>query len=801
MKTFKRILQITLSLLIIIFIVCLVYVRHLSHKALPDYNANIPLKGLTNNVEVYRDEYGMPHIYATNEKDLYTTVGYLMAQDRLWQMDLLRRVTLGRLSEIFGESFIHTDLLLRALKYSKKSKMLLKSNDENFVNILNAFANGVNQFIESHKNKLPLEFTLLDYKPEPWEPFHSLNLIGYMAWDLKAGWNEFLLEDIKKAVDSVHFSELLPDSSIDKSYIFPGYDSIMKTISFSKEIMAAIGKIDELGIEIFNASNNWAVSGDKSKTGKPILANDMHLSFNLPGIWYQMHQVIKGQLNVTGLVLPGQPLIICGHNENIAWGMTNTFVDNIDFYLEKVNTENKSQYLYLNEWKNFQIKKETIHTKEGNNIKKEIWFNHRGPVISEFKGIHDNVVTMKWVGDEYSNEFRTVYLLNHAKNWGDFKNAVHTFKSISQNIAYADVEGNIGLYCCAGVPIRNRDIGYGILPGWTDKYEWKGMVPFNELPHIYNPKCGYVASANNKTVSNSYPYHIGSWYALPHRMDRIRELLETQKKLSVEDFKSIQLDQKSKLVEQFSGRMTEAFDNYQNQSQLVEKYISMFKSWDGNYNKESVEATIFEFFYLTLIKNIFSDELGEELFNKFFNVSKLGRTSLNRVWRNEQSVWIDDIHTEKKETWNDVIIKSFEEVIAKLNDQYGTDDSKWKWGNIHQLTLKHPLSEVKILNWVFKLNRGPYKVGGSFHTISPYSYFFPNPGNVTHGASHRHIFSLADWDKSLTIIPTGNSGIPSSKHYCDQTNLYIDGMYKEDLFKEDLVKSKAKYHMTFSPER
>ncbi|NJK86750.1 MAG: penicillin acylase family protein, partial [Bacteroidales bacterium] len=232
-------------------------------------------------------------------------------------MDLLRRVTLGRLSEIFGKKFVQSDVILRALRYSKKSEELLKTSDKEIVEALEAFADGVNQYIEVNKNKLPMEFTLLGYKPEPWEPVHSLNLIGYMAWDLKAGWSEFLLEDIRKLVDSAKFSELIPDVNLYKSYVFPEYNL---SDAVSGSLLSTAKNLENLGVDVFDASNNWAVSAKKSATGKPLLANDMHLGLNAPGIWYQIHQVVKGKLNVTGLLLPGQPLIICGHNEQHCLG-------------------------------------------------------------------------------------------------------------------------------------------------------------------------------------------------------------------------------------------------------------------------------------------------------------------------------------------------------------------------------------------------------------------------------------------------------------------------------------------------
>ena len=799
MKIIKRILQVLLVLIVVIFIGGSIFIRHLSRKSLPDYDKDVRLDCLANNVEVFRDKYGIPHIYAENETDLYTAVGYLMAEDRLWQMDLLRRVTLGRLSEIFGEDFVDADLLLRSLRYSDKSKQILQTGEKEITDALEAFSNGVNIFIDTHQEKLPPEFSLLRYKPEKWEPVHSLNLIGYMAWDLKAGWSEFLLEEIRKVVDSAHFAELIPDISVYKTAVFPDYGKNLSA-STGREFMNATNKLAGLGIEVFNASNNWAVSGKKSTTGKPLLANDMHLSLNVPGIWYQVHEVVKGKLNVTGLALPGQPIVICGHNDSIAWGMTNTYVDNVDFYLEKINPEDSNQYLYMNEWKQFKVRKEVIKTSEGKTYEKEIRFSHRGPVISDFKGIKNDVVTMHWMGDEASNEIKGVFLLNRAGNWTRFKEAVSNFKSISQNIIFADVNGNIGLYCSAGVPIRKRDILFGILPGWTDEYDWKGMVHFDELPFTYNPENGIVSSANNKTAGDDYPYHISLWYSPPYRIDRIREMLASKDKFSAEDFEAIQTDEKSKMVELFLPRILQSIEGFKNLSPLQEKCQLLLSEWDGTMDKESPEATVFEFTYHNLIKNIFTDEMGNSLFDKFFAVSNLGRDALYRAWINGYSVWTDNIATKEKETLKDIAVQSFKEAVDELENMYGDNPDNWKWGDIHQLTLAHPLSKKKVLDNIFKLNRGPFRLGGSFHTIPQFSYPNTHIGEVHLGVSHRHIFSTADWDSSLTVIPTGNSGIPASSNYCDQTDLYIHGKYHPDLFSRDLVEQEAVNHMKFLKE-
>jgi penicillin amidase len=799
MRAVKRIILGLFIIVLLAIIAGFVFKRSIARKGIPDYNEDIRLSGLKHEVIVYRDRYAIPHVYAKTENDLYMAVGYILAQDRLWQMDLIRRITLGRISEIFGQDFIQTDLLLRALRFSDKSEKILAELDEKHQSAINAFCQGVNQYIETNLKNLPVEFTLLGYKPDLWEPLHTLNLLGYMAWDLKAGWDELVLEDIRKAVDNERYSELLPDFSTYKSVVYPEYDSL--SLSDVEAVMVALnGQLEQLGADIFNASNNWAISGGKSITGKPVLENDMHLGFNIPGIWYQMHQVIENELNVTGLVLPGEPFIICGHNERIAWGMTNVYVDNLDFYLEIINPEDSNKYEFNGQWKDMVVKKEVINTRKGKAIEKELKFTHHGPIISEFKGIKDKAVTMHWVGDEPSNEFITVYLLNRASDWEDFKTALKTFRNISQNTVYADVAGNIGMYCAAGVPIRKRTEIYPLLPGWIDDYEWKGMLAFDKLPYSINPEKGFVASANNRTVGDDYAYHIGSWYALPYRMDRINEVLSGKDKIQVEDFKKLQLDKKSKMIEKHLPLILNAIDSNRLQLKLEREGFKILKNWDGSYGKENIAASIFETYYEKLIENIFGDELGEELYERLLEAYKVIRLTVDKIVETQSSKWVDNISTEKiAESLNDIIEQSYKDAIGYLRQKYGDDIQLWKWGNIHHLTLKHPLSTVKIFDKIFKLNRGPFKVGGSFHTVSPFNYPFGKPDEVTSGASHRHIYTLFNWDSSLTVIPTGNSGIPSSRHYCDQTELYLNGEYHGDYFSEEQVTKNTVYKMSFLP--
>lgn len=800
MKLLKRIIVIVFIVIFIVLLGGYIFVNHVATKGLPDYATNLQLKGLKDKVTIYRDGFAVPHIFAKNDDDLYRATGFVLAQDRLWQMDLLRRVTQGRLSEIFGKDMLKADQLLRSLRIPDKSKRLIGKTNKKIIAALEAFADGVNQYIESYQDNLPPEFTILAYKPEKWKIEHSINLIGYMAWDLSSpSWTaEITLHKLSQLIDSVKFSKMLPDLSLQKTFVYPDADS--SEMDMRMALLEQSQKIEGLGLDIFGGSNNWAVSGKKSTTSKPILSNDMHLGFGAPGIWYQIHQHVKGGLNVTGVLLPGAPFIIDGHNDHIAWGMTNVSVDNIDFYVETINPDNENQYKLNGEWKDMEVRKEQIKIKGGEVVEKVQKYTHRGPIISKFKKIDDKMVSMRWAGNDYSNELRSVYLLDRARNWQEFRDALSTFVALGQNVNYADIDGNIGLQAAVGIPVRAGDPKM-LFPGETTKYDWKGYVPFDSLPNEFNPERGYVSSANNKTVGDDYPYYISYWYAQPNRIDRIREMLEAKEKLSIDDFKAMLADRTSKMPGRILPQLISELEKVQNFTPLQAEAFEMLKNWDYNLTRKSGAAAIFEYYFICFVKNIAKDEIGDKLYAEFLANKGLVQYLVQNVMRDTKSDWFDNINTtDKKETYEDIVLQTFIDATDSLSLKLGKKPKYWEWGRIHSFTQKHPLGKVAILDKLFDFNRGPYPVPGSYHTVSPYAYSFGNLFDVVHGASERHIFNTADWDKSLTIIPSGISGIPASDFYCDQLDLYVHDKYHSDYFDRNNIIKIAKFKMELLPE-
>ena len=795
MKALRIILYSFLSLLIIFLVVGIIIVGSINNGAKPVYEGELQLTGIEAPVEVFRDDRGVPHIYAETESDLYTAVGYIMAQERLWQMDLIRRATTGELSEIFGEDYVQTDLFLRSLRMTEKSKMVLENTGEGILDCINNFVRGVNYYIENAE-KLPTEFRILGYAPEPWTAENTANIIGYMGWDL-AGGN--LAGDVffYKLVNQIGIDaakKLIPYYDWTGNPVFPNYqlddDAIEDVMNFTE----AIDKVKELGVSSFYGSNNWAVSGDRTETGKPLFSNDMHLGLSSPGIWIQMHQVVPGKLNVTGVLVPGQPFVVAGHNEEIAWGMTNLMVDDIDLYLEKTNDE-KTKYLLDGEWKDIRTENEIIKVKKQDDRELEIKYTHRGPIISGFRDIEDASLSMRWSGYDKSNELAAVYLLNRAGDWEDFNIALSNFNSISQNFIYADTSGNIGLHSGGGVPVREGH-GVPVRPGDSSKYDWKGFVPHDMLPFSYNPDEGFVSSANNKTVfPENYPYYIGTYFSMPYRINRIREMLNEQDTFSVYDFKRMVTDRYSDYAKKLTELLLPTLQVADDMNDLEDEVYDNLSVWDYEMSPDSFVPSFFEYYRKNLADTLLRDDMGE-IYDEFHGGTR--DFYLLMIIEGVHELYIDDINTVEEEDLEYMLLAAYRETVEEMNNIYGPDTDDWLWGDIHKLTIMHPMSGVGIINSMFGLSDGPYRVGGSNHTVSPYSY--GRDFIIDHGASQRHIYDLADWDYSYTVIPTGVSGVPSSEFYLNQTETYCEDGFYRDHFSREAVEAAAKYSLILKPD-
>ena len=764
-------------LILVLIVLCLIVVmgaggylwfQHALTKSLPQTAGEIAVRGLREDVEIIRDIYGVPHIYATNEPDLFFALGYAMAQDRFWQMEFFRRLGHGRLSEVFGKDFVKADRYLRMITAAGVNKKI--PNELAF--ILQSFTGGVNAYLETHPDRLPFEFTVLGYTPEPWEVDDYLAVVKVMNWILSMGWKvDLTAARILEKVGEKRLREAFPGWPHDAPLII---SKEAKTLLVSSNpALETTRVVDRLiTLPAAAASNNWAIAGVKSATGKPILANDPHLELTNPSVWWEVHLVCP-TINASGFALPGTPGIAIGHNRYVAWGITNVMVDDVDFYIERTNPENPRQYWYKDHWNDMQVLAETIPIKGDDPVTTEILVTRHGPIVNEIQeGSQEKPLSARWAFTECLQPIKAAYLLLKAENIQEVKEALRYWELPSQNFVFADVKGNIGYWCCATIPIRSTGDGILPMPGWNGEYEWKGYVPFNERPHLVNPAEGFVATANNKIVSGDYPYMISHYWEPLDRITRIRQLLTTKKKLTVEDFKEMHQDIYNVLAAEMIPTMIQVIENRFSDQEATK---TMLSQWDFTMAKDSVGACLFEVTLRKMMDNIFKDELGEELFEEYLNTFNFPPRAIRMMVRKGASSWFDDINTPETETMEDIIARSLIQALVELKEIIGSDMNTWTWGHIHTLTFEHVLGKKKPLDRIFNL--GPFPVGGSHLTINNKYYPYNNPYHANLGASARLIVDFSNINNSLHVLPTGESGHLKSPHYRDQIDLYLNGGY------------------------
>lgn len=799
----KKVLFGIIGVLIVVTVGVAIYFHHLVTKSFPQTAGDIDVKGIKADVKIYRDQYGVPHIFAENEHDLMFAAGYVTAQDRLWQMDVARRYGQGRLAEIFGKDLFALDVMMRTIGFSRIAGQLEQNLHPESRHILQAYADGVNYFIQTHRTKLPVEFDMLGYEPEPWMVEHSLIIVRLMGWELNISWwVDVTLGELVEKLGEQKASEVFPTYPDNAPLIVPPDiggqrfselgDGFLEVAKNARRFFGTEGM--QLG------SNSWVVSSIKSLTGKPLLANDPHLMFQQPAKWYELHLVSGGYssgggyasgVDVAGVALPGVPGIVIGHNQSIAWGLTHSMADECDFYIEKIDSLDPSKYLYNGEKRDIKTIAETIAVKDSGSIPVMVRLTHHGPIISNIhpfkyigKGIGEikpdtalgsTAMSVRWTGFETSDETYAFYLINRARNWGQFKQGLWEFAVPGQNFVYADTAGNIGYWCAVRLPKRKDQNPSLPFPGWTDEHEWQGFVPFDELPHCYNPLEEFLVTANNRPVDNSYPYYISILWEAPSRSLRIREMITRREKLSVEDFEQIQMDYLSPSAREIVPYILRAHPDSLTYSDEIKSALLYFRNWDFLFKKEDVTTTIYNAFWVHLLRNIFADEMGEELFQKYIFVSNMPTRVVTQLLKDGNSSWFDNINTPQVETRDDIVRRSLQDAMNELKQLLGSETRNWRWGSLHTVTFQHPFGQGGILEKVF--NVGPFPIGGSNTTINNGEYSYRTPFRNILGPSMRQIVNLADIDTSLIAITTGQSGQPFHKHYDDQVHLWLNGGY------------------------
>jgi penicillin amidase len=790
MRVFKWIFGILLGLILVICVCVYAYLR----STLPDYNGEIVVPEIGKPVDIIRDSYGMPHIYAQTDADAYFALGYCMAQDRLFHMDLMRRAARGKLAEIFGKDLVPVDRFFRTITAGKSIEEIAAAYKPETISAAKAYAAGVNYFIKHHKGPLPLEFTILGYEPEPWQPSDATATQYIMAEDLNTAFSvELLHAAVIEKVGEEMAQEIFPD------YV-DGYPTIVPQGSTALEFLKTLNLAREIrGAEGGGASNSWVVSGKKSTNGKPILANDPHLGHRVPGIWYEAH-LVSPSMNVSGTLLPGLPFVIIGANEHVAWGFTNVMADDADFYIEKINPANPNQSEFMGRWEDMTIKEEVIKVKGADDVKFKIRLTRHGPIIDEintYKEPKNTAISMRWTAYEVLHAI-PFYYLNTARSVDDIEKAAEHFKCPGQNWVYADDKGNIGFWAAVGIPIRDGFSGAVPVPGWDGKHEWKGFVPTEQQPHLKNPDRGWIATANNKHVGDDYPYPISHYYTMPDRFVRIKEMITAKQKFGTQDFAKMQVDFYVVLAKEWVPMMLASLPGKQF-SENEKKAIAALKNWNFVAGAEDIAPTVFHATINAMAKSIFKKRLGADLYGQYLKNKDVVFNAMRNLIAAGQSVWFDDPDTAEVEDINDIINKSFTEAMIYLEEKMGSNVDDWRWGDLHTLTLYHPFGKSSSLMG-YLMNIGPNPMGGSMATVNPQPYKLSEPWEGYHGASLRYIIDFANRKNSRRVIPAGISGNFMSPHYDDQAELWRTGKYRPFVLDRKSVEADARYTLKMLPQ-
>ncbi|HLE32808.1 MAG TPA: penicillin acylase family protein [Bacteroidota bacterium] len=764
--------------LVVVFAAILVIGYFLATKSFPQTSGTLVLDGLKEQVSIHRDSFGMPHVFASNDHDAYMAAGLLHAQDRLWQMDLIRRAGEGRLAEILGEKALPVDRLFRTLGLTDLSRQIASELNAESRLALESYAAGVNAYIADHRSSLPVEFDMLGIEPDPWLPEHSILLSKLMAWELNySRWVDITFGYVVERVGEERARELYPDWPAGAPVIVP------KELrgSLGSDLLGADRLFHELtGLGGFGSgSNSWVLSGSRTVSGKPLLANDPHLVLTTPARWYEMH-LSTPTLDVSGASLPGIPFIVIGRNRSIAWGVTNAMVDDEDFYVEEVDSlALPTRYMVNGSWREITSRVDTILVKDQLPVVLTSYHTHRGPIVNRIEpaaALSPLLLSMRWTAMEATNETQAFHMINRATNWREFREGLKHFSAPAQNFVYADTAGNIGYYLGGKIPLRRVPQLSSPYPGETDQFDWQGYVPFEENPHAFNPPAGFVATANNRIVDDAYPYYVSNQWEPSWRVQRINEVLSYSGKMEIEDCQRLQLDLVSPHARMIVPHILNAYPDTAIADEDLRTALTYFRNWDFVMRQEDVSTSVFQSFLMRAIRNTFDDELGEAVSRLYDTSAVRPLIALTELLRKDSSAWFDNVTTSPIESKNDVIRKSLEEGIRDLRQKYGGELKELNWGAVHQVEFTHVFGENRLLRPLF--NVGPFPVGGAHSTVWKGDFRIREAFRNFVGPSTRQIFDLSDANNTRAVTPPGQSGQLYHKNYADQVPLWLAGAYR-----------------------
>lgn len=802
-------------------------------RSFPQIDGEIQLPGLDAPVDVFRDSFGIPHIYASTERDLFMAQGFVSAQDRFWQMDFQRHASSGRLSELVGGGGLEIDKFVRTLGWERVAQQEVANLSSEELAILQAYADGVNAYLEGRRGTaLSLEYAFVGlinsgYAPPPWEPLHSLTWAKAMAWQL----GDNLDLEIERAL---LLKTLTPEQVGEIRPPYPADNPLIADIPSTAPLSATTPQTDTLPSEVTPAleslekkvsmldtlfgsrdadvgSNSWAIAGSRTSTGLPLLANDPHLPAQIPALWYEigLHCAPIGPecpFEVSGFALLGVPGVVIGHNDRIAWAFTDIADDVQDLYIERVNPENPDQYEVNGRWVDMQLITEAIQVGSRDPVEFPVRLTRHGPIISEvFEDLEDldqkagidlpehYAIALRWTALEPSTVFRAVLGFNRAGNWEAFRQAARSFDVPAQNLLYADVDGNIGYQTPGKIPIRTGWDGTLPAPGWTVAYEWEGTIPFEALPSVFNPPEGYIVTANNAIVGPAYPYAISQVWDYGFRARRIVELIEgAPGPIDLDYVHQMQGDN----LNLIAARLVPMLLTLPLDDPRLNRARDLLQGWDFQADMESPAAAMFEAFWRHLLAATFHDDLPEPLWpdgdSTWFEV-------VRHLVAEPESAWWDDRNTQEVENRDDVFRRAFSAAVDELERLLGWDPASWTWGDLHTLTFRNEVMDnFPLVNLFF--NRGPFRTSGgsslvnNTHWNAAESYLIA--GSMP---SMRMIVDLSDMSNSRAIHTAGQSGHAYHRHYIDMADLWRTVQYHPMLLDRQQIEAASEGHLTLTP--
>lgn len=806
-----RSVLILVGLVLILAGVAFIWFYRMAHGALPQLDGSISLPGLQASVDVVRDAQGVPHITASNLEDLFLAQGYITAQDRLWQMDMTRRFAGGELAEILPASnhptpstsrstgvqhrtntWLELDKQQRILRLRPVAERVAQQLPERDRKFFTAYARGINAYIEQNRDHLPIEFRLLGYRPRPWTVADSV-LVGIsMSQLLNPQYEtEYWREKIGARLSPELMADLYPVASWHDRPPASAANDGAAILSVPDEPEEDKSKTPANGVTQLHddatvpdcescvpGSNNWVVSGAHTTTGKPLLSNDMHLPHRLPGVWYEL-QLHSGDFNVVGFSLPGVPFVVVGHNQRIAWGFTNLNPDVQDLFIETFNSA--GEYQTPSGWEKPQVEHEVVHVKKGADVTLDVIVTRHGPIVSDLFPGETRKLALRWVIYDPLPIATPLFDVDSAQNWEQFRKAFSVWPTPSQNVVYADVDGHIGYQAMGFVPIRASGDGTVPEPGADGKHDWTGYLPFDQLPSLYDPPSGIIATANGRITPDGYPYLLATQWWPPYRTDRIYHVLESKPKFSPDDMLALQTDITSEYDRFFADRFVYAIDHNSKASERARKAAEVMRGFDGRMSADSAAPTIEVVARLRLWKMLLESKLGDDW---------------DHYEWSDSAVALENIMQNQPERWLPAGYANFNELLTAAVDwaasQGPSDLSSWKYGKRFPLEINHPvLGSIPILNHFTGPGQQPQS--GGTYTVKQVGRTF--------GPSERMTVDFSHLDSSHFNIVLGESGQFLSPYYMDQWDAWYNNKTFTMAYSDEAVLAAKSHELKLEPEK